>query len=220
MDQFASAHGIAGHVLSFDTRMLAWEAIPLPDIALVIANSGVPRQLSESDYNERQATCQQAVVILKQYLPHIRALRDVSVADFNRYASRLPATIQKRARHVVEECERVTRAVHCLKNKDLYGFGKLMLQGHASLRDLFEVSCPELDVLVDTASRLPGCIGARLTGAGFGGSTINLVEWDFVDDFIEKLKGAYKTRCSREADVFVTRAARGAWVEQLGDQQT
>ena len=213
MDQFASAHGVEDHALYFDTRSLEWQPIPLPaGTAIVIADSGVRRSLANSAYNERHAACEQAVALLKQALPGIRALRDVSPEQLKDYAQLLPAIIYKRARHVVEECTRVDQAALLLKQGDAPGFGRLMFEGHASLRDLYEVSCPELDRLVEIAASLPGCLGARLTGAGFGGCTVNLVEAEKAGAFVEGLKEGYQQSTSRQAQVYVCKASQGAHI--------
>ncbi len=213
MDQFASAHGVEGHAVYFDTRSLDWKPVPLPPgSVIVIANSGVRRSLAGSAYNDRRAACEEAVRGLQAHLPEIRALRDVSPADFERYAPTLRATAAQRARHVVYECDRVNRAMELLSAGDAAAFGQLMYATHASLRDLYEVSCPELDVLVETASRLPGCWGARLTGAGFGGCTVNLVAEEQAQAFIEGLKAGYVQAAGREAEVYLCRASQGAHI--------
>lgn len=214
MDQFASAHGVEGHALYFDTRTLEWRPIPLPKgTVIIIADSGVRRSLSSSAYNERRNACEQAVHLLRRDLPTIRALRDVTPEQFEALAPTLPEVVRKRARHVVEECARVEQAVVCLQAGDVAAFGQLMFAGHASLRDLYEVSTPELDALVEIAGGLPGCYGARLTGAGFGGCTVNLVAEELAEDFIQKLKAGYREATGREAQVYLCRASRAAHVE-------
>lgn len=214
MDQFASAHGMEGHALYLDTRILEWRPVPMPEgVAIVIADSKVRRSLTNSAYNDRRASCEEAVRILKKDLPEIRALRDVKPEQFYRLAGKLPEVTRKRAQHVVEECARVEEAIQKLEAGDSAGFGKLMYEGHASLRDLYEVSCQELDVLVDTASQLTGCIGARLTGAGFGGCTVNLVEESQAGAFIEQLKDKYFQATGKSADVYLCRASKGPQVK-------
>jgi len=216
MDQFASAHGVAGHALYFDTRSLDWEAVPLPPgIALVIADSGVRRSLSTSAYNERRAACEQAVQLLKQYLPAIQSLRDVSPVEFAAYGEYLAPEIRRRAEHVVKEIARVESAVTALKSGKKQSFGALMYSGHASLRDLYQVSTPELDALVAIAHDLLGCIGARLTGAGFGGCTINLVEESQASDFIQSLQQGYAAKTGRQAQVYLCRASNGAVADRV-----
>jgi galactokinase len=211
MDQFASAHGVAGHALYFDTRSLKWEPVPLPqDTVLVIADSGVRHSLTSSAYNERRAECEQAVEILQQDLPQIQSLRDVSPAAFDKYRHNLPPTVRLRAEHVINEIERVHSAADALRKGDKETFGGLMFAGHSSLRDLYNVSTPELDSLVEMAGDLPGCIGARLTGAGFGGSTINLVEGANSEDFIQGLEEGYLRKTGRTTKVYLCKASQGA----------
>jgi galactokinase len=216
MDQFASANGVEGQALAFDTRSLAWEAVPLPAHTLiVIADSKVRRSLATSAYNDRRAACEQALALLQPHLPGIRALRDVSPAEFERLADRLPELVARRARHVVQECARVAEALACLKAGDGVGFGLLMNAGHVSLRDLYEVSCPELDRLVEIASSLPGCLGARLTGAGFGGCTVNLVKENQAAAFVADLRETYIRSTGRQAEVYLCRASQGATVNHV-----
>lgn len=214
MDQFASVHGVEGHALYFDTRNLEWEALPLPtDAAIVIADSGVRRSLASSAYNERRAACEQAVEILRGYLPGIQALRDVSPVEYAAFSEYLPEVVRRRAEHVVREIDRVHAAVRALRQGRQQAFGAYMFSGHASLRDLYEVSTPELDALVAIAHDLPGCIGARLTGAGFGGCTVNLVEEDKAPEFIRGLETGYLARTGRQAQVYLCRASDGARVD-------
>ena len=216
MDQFASAHGQAGHALYFDTRSLDWRPLPLPaEVSVVVADSGVRRQLAASAYNERRAACEHAVAILQAENTAIRSLRDVSPGELARSQTKLPPLVYQRARHVVEEIERVDQASMLLQKGDLLGFGQLMLQGHASLRDLYQVSCAELDTLVEIATSLPGCLGARLTGAGFGGCTVNLVQSALVPDFMQGLLATYQQKTGRQGQVYACQASRGAYAERI-----
>lgn len=216
MDQFASACGVEGHVLYFDTRDLSWEALPmLPGIVIIVADSGVRRDLASSAYNERRATCLQVVDLLRNYLPDIHSLRDISPTEFAAYSVYLPSIVKRRAEHVVKEIARVQSAVCALRQADERSFGALMFSGHASLRDLYEVSTPELDALVEIAHGLPGCIGARLTGAGFGGCTVNLVEETKVEEFTAGLQSSYQERTGRVAEIYLCEASAGARVEIL-----
>ncbi len=211
MDQFASACGKEGHALYFDTRSLEWQPVPLPPgTAVVIADSGVRRSLATSAYNERRASCELAVALLRQHLPNIRSLRDVSSVEFAAYSEFLPPIVRKRAEHVVKEIGRVQDAVVALRRGDAQLFGGLMFSGHASLRDLYEVSCPELDTLVSLARQQPGCYGARLTGAGFGGCTVNLVNEANAQAFIQNLKDGYQKQTGRQAQVYLCKASAGA----------
>jgi galactokinase len=211
MDQFASACGQQDRLLVLDCRSLEYRSLPLPgDVALVIADTSVRRSLSTSAYNDRRAACEEAVRILKQDLPEIKALRDVSAADFTRFSAKLPAEVERRARHVVEEIERTKRAVDLLEAGDVPAFGHLMNECHASLRDLYEVSCPELDVMVRVAQSLEGCYGARLTGAGFGGCTINLVARERSEVFTRALAAQYESEAGRHPEIYICRASPGA----------
>ncbi|HEY71436.1 MAG TPA: galactokinase [Anaerolineae bacterium] len=211
MDPFSILHGVRDHALFFDTRTLDWEPVPLPaHVSLVVADSGVRRRLGGSAYNQRREACEQALRLLAKRLPGVHALRDVSLDDFREHEQALPPSLRPIAEHVVGECVRVLRAADLLKAEDAKGFGALMLEGHASLRDLYQVSSPELDTLVEIARELPGCLGARLTGAGFGGCTVNLVEAQTAETFIERLSSAYAQRTGGKADVWISRPVDGA----------
>ncbi len=211
MDQFASTCGVEDHVLCFDTRSLDWTALKLPPAtAIVIADSGVRRSLVSSAYNDRRAACEQAVELLRKHLPDIQSLRDVSTVEFAAYGPFLPAEIARRAEHVVKEIHRVDQAIIALKRGDAMMFGGFMYASHKSLRDLYEVSLPELDSLVEIARSLPGMYGARLTGAGFGGCTVNLVAENQAGQFIQGLQAAYVNKTGREALVYLCKASQGA----------
>jgi galactokinase len=213
MDQFASACGRQGHALLLDCRSLDWQPIPLPEeVSIVIADTSVRRSLVSSAYNVRRAACEQAVRILQEALPGIRALRDVRLEDYRRLESRLPEDIRKRARYIIEEMERMRTAPTLLRQGDLRGFGLLMNECHAGLRDLYEVSCPELDAMVEIAQSLPGCQGARLTGGGFGGCTVNLVDSTLAESFARELRTRYGNQTGKQAEVYICRAADGAQV--------
>lgn len=218
MDQFASACGVEGHALYFDTRSLEWQPVPLPpQAAIVIADSTMRRILTSSAYNSRFNECRHAVQILQQHIPGVTALRDVSPEQLRRCGHHLPEMTRMLAEHVVTEIARVQEAVPLLRAGDVEGFGRLMYAGHASLRDLYQVSIPELDLLVDLASRLPGCWGARLSGAGFGGCTVNLVDERRTDEFIAGLKQGYLEAAGKDAPVYVCRPSQGARVELIDD---
>ena len=211
MDQFASACGERDRLLHLDCRSLEWHTLPLPnDIAIVIADTKMRRTLTSGEYNKRRADCEEAVRILSEALPGIKSLRDVSVDAFNQHASRLPERVEKRARHVVEEIERSARAIPLLKEGNMEEFGKLINQCHASLRDLYEVSIPELDTMARVAQSLPGCYGARLTGAGFGGCTVNLVARESVDVFSKALAAGYEDETGFPPEIYICSASNGA----------
>ena len=216
MDQFASACGVEGHALFFDTRSLEWQPAPLfPATAIIVADSGVRHSLTTSAYNERRAACEQAVTLLKKYKPDIQALRDISPVEFAAYSTYLPETIRKRAEHVVKEIARVESALSALRRNDEQAFGALMYSGHASISKLYEVSTPELDTLVDLARNLPGCIGARLTGGGFGGCTVNLVHQEAAQKFMRSLEEGYTQATGRQAQAYLCHASQGATVQYL-----
>ncbi len=211
MDQFASIFGMTDYALCLDTRSLEWKPIRLPEhTTIIIADSQVRRSLAGSAYNERRKDCEESLKKLQELLPDIKDLRDVSVDQFQKLANYLPERQKKRARFVVEECARVTKAVDALEGKDARTFGSLMIECHQGLRDLYEVSCPELDILVETAIHLPGCLGARLTGAGFGGCTVNLVEEAQTESFINQLTEQYLQKTGKAASIYLCHASNGA----------
>jgi galactokinase len=211
MDQFASACGEADRLLYLDCRSLTWQTVPLPkNASIVVADTTIRRKLTSGEYNNRRNACEEAVRLLKADLPGITALRDVSVEAFNRFSSRLPVEVEKRARHVVEEVERSRQAIPLLESGNLAQFGKLMNECHTSLRDLYEVSCPELDVMTRLAQSLSGCFGARLTGAGFGGCTVNLVAQDQAGAFAKALAAGYESETGLHPEIYICRASAGA----------
>ena len=209
MDQFASACGKRDHALFLDCRSLQWRTVPLPqDVAIVVADTAVPRSLSESAYNERRSACEEAARLLGA-----RSLRDVSVSEFQRNKHKLPKLVARRAQHVVEEIQRTEQSIFLLQQGNVVAFGRLMNECHKSLRDLYEVSCLELDVMAEIARSLDGCYGARLTGAGFGGCTVNLVAQSAVEPFAKELADQYTRKTGKIPSVYICRAAEGAGVE-------
>lgn len=210
MDQFASACGVEGHALVFDTRSLAWRPVALPPgAAIVVADSGMRRTLATSAYNDRRAACEHAVAGLQKYKPGLRSLRDIDTVEFAAYQEYLPKEARLRAEHVVKEIHRVEQAVTALQRGDAHMFGGLMFAGHRSLRDLYQVSLPELDALVEIARGLPGIYGARLTGAGFGGCTVNLIDAAQAEAFIQGLQQGYRQQTGKEARVYLCHASAG-----------
>jgi galactokinase len=211
MDQFIATFGSAGHALMLDCRSLQYQLLPIPaDVRLVICNSMVKHELASGEYNRRRADCEAGVKILQQHLPKVRALRDVTLADLNQYSDLLPPQVNRRCRHVVAENQRVLAAAGALQSGDPARFGQLMYESHASLRDDYEVSCRELDLLADMASKCPGTYGARMTGGGFGGCTINLVRADSVGAFRSRITEEYRVATGRAPAVYVCSAAQGA----------
>jgi galactokinase len=201
MDQFASALGRAGHALFIDCRSLDYEPVPLPPgVAIVVIDSKVPRKLGETAYNRRREKCEEAARTLD-----VASLRDADEAML----TLLSGDVLKRARHVITENARVLAAVAALRSGDLPALGHLLGASHASLRDDFEVSTPELDLLVELAGGVDGAVGSRLTGAGFGGCTVNLVQEEAVERFKETVVTEYKQRTGLGAEVHVCRAVDG-----------
>jgi galactokinase len=213
MDQFSSAFGKQGHALSFDTGSLDWEPIPLPkDIAIVIADSGVRHTLVGSGYNDRRQDCEEGLRKLQEFIPDAKHLRDIQIEQFYTHKHLLNDRERKRVRFVIEEIDRVFQAVDFLKQGNVAAFGELMFATHAGLRDLYEVSTPENDTLVDIASKLDGCYGARITGGGFGGCTVNLVDESHVDSFISTLHDQYQNITGRSSDIYLCHASDGAQI--------
>jgi galactokinase len=211
MDQFVSCHARAGQALLLDCRSLEHSFIAIPTgAALVICNSMVHHSLAGSEYNRRRAECEEGVQVLQRLLPGIHALRDVDSAALQRYGSALSPVVYRRCRHVIAENKRVLQAFAALQTEDLDAFGELMYESHDSLRDDYEVSCPELDLLVRTAAALPGVYGARMTGGGFGGCTINLVRKEHADEFRTRIADEYRQATGLIPAVYVTEAAGGA----------
>jgi galactokinase len=212
MDQFIASLGQADHALLIDCRSLEPQAVPLalPGAVVLICDTRVKHELASSEYNKRRAECQQGVKLLKEALPDIRALRDVSVDQFAAHESRLPEIIRKRCRHVVTENDRTLAATRALARNDLAEFGRLMGLSHRSLRDDYEVSCPELDAAASVASSVAGVYGARMTGGGFGGCTVNLVAEGSVNAVSESLRTELDRRFGKRPELFVSRASDGA----------
>jgi galactokinase len=213
MDQMASTFGASGRALLIDCRSLAHETAEIPPgLRIVVANSGVHHELASSEYNRRRAECEEGVRILASLRPGVRALRDVTADDEARFFAQLPPVVRKRCRHIVSENARVLAAVKAMRAGDLARLKELMAASHTSLRDDYEVSCSELDVLVDLALGHPACRGARLTGAGFGGSTVNLVDAPSVGAFSDALAAGYRERTGRAAEILVFEPSAGAQI--------
>jgi galactokinase len=212
MDQFACLHGRADHALLLDCRSLDYEEVPLPSerVRVVLADTGMPRSLAASAYNERLRECAEGVARLRRWAPAVRTLRDVEPGLLSAHFDDLPPVVARRCRHVVSEIARVGQAVAALRAGDLAAVGRLLAASHESLRDDYGVSSPELDEMVDAALALPGVFGARLTGAGFGGCTVNLVAPPHLGEFCARLAEAYRARTGRTATLYVTRPADGA----------
>jgi galactokinase len=217
MDQFISCFGQANHALLLDCRTLAYETLPIPDAArIVICNSMVKHELAGGEYNRRRADCEAGVQLLQSNLPNVRALRDVDLRQLNQYSAEMPERIYRRCRHVVSEIARTLEAAAALKSGDLGLFGRLMYASHDSLRDDYEVSCHELDLLVELASKCSGVFGARMTGGGFGGCTVNLVAAEAVESFSSGIAQQYREATGKKPEIYVGTASDGA--EEVGAQ--
>jgi galactokinase len=211
MDQFISVFGRAGHTLMLDCRSLTYEALEIPaDTRLVICNSMVKHAHASNGYNQRRADCETGVGILRKHLPNVTALRDVTLAELDRFRSQLSEVVYRRCRHIISENQRVLDAAQALRSTDLNCFGQLMAQSHRSLRDDYEVSCRELDLLVEIATNSKGVYGSRMTGGGFGGCTITLLQAGAADEFQRGVKEAYKNETGIIPDAWVCSAAQGA----------
>ena len=214
MDQFVSCFGREGHALMLDCRSLRYRLLPLPEaVSVVICNTMVRHELSGTEYNTRRAECEHGVHLFSALSPQVRSLRDASPLQFNEHAGKLPENIRKRCRHVINENSRVESAAAALEAGDLAAFGRLMYESHCSLRDDYEVSCAELDLMVDLARKQTGVYGARMTGGGFGGCTVNLVKNDAVAQFKNRVAREYQQATGLAPEIFVTSAAEG--VEEI-----
>jgi galactokinase len=218
MDQFVSCHGRASHALLLDCRSLEHEYVKLPsDLQLVICNTMVKHALASSEYNTRRAECEEGVRILRIVFPEIRALRDVTLSQLEEHRRILPPKVIARCRHVITENARVKSAVEAFHRGDSKALRPLMQESHCSLRDDYEVSCQELDLMVEIASAQPGLMGARMTGGGFGGCTINMVESGAVADFKHKVAEEYSSRTGLVPEIYVSPASEGAQQMDLGE---
>ena len=211
MDQFIACFGKADHAVMLDCRSLESRALPLPDdVKLVVCNTMVKHELASSEYNARREQCEEGVRRLSQHLPNVNSLRDVAPDDVERFRAELGEVVFKRCLHVTAENYRVLKAADALRDRDLKTFGKLMYESHQSLRDDYEVSYKELDVMVDLAKPIKGVFGARMTGGGFGGCTINLVSVDAVDEFTQTIENGYAKATGKSPEVYICSAADGA----------
>jgi len=211
MDQFVSCLGKAGHSLLLDCRSLEFQLVQIPSgLSLVVCNTMTRHDLATGAYNTRREECEAGTRYLKKWNPAIRALRDVSLEFLELHLQDLPATIAKRCSHVVRENRRTLDAAEALTEGNLDRVAQLMLQSHESLRDLYEVSCHELDVMVESAEGLPGFCGGRMTGGGFGGCTVNLVRHENADEFATRISERYRNRTGISCQVYLCTAEDGA----------
>ena len=211
MDQFVSCMGKAGHAFLLDCRSLEFRFVPIPTgIRLVVCNTMVKHDLATGAYNTRRAECEEGARLFAKWDPAVRALRDVSVDLLDQHLHDLPPTIGKRCSHVVRENQRTLDAARLLTEGDLAQVGTLMCESHNSLRDLYEVSCRELDIMVDAAEGLAGFVGGRMTGGGFGGCTVNLVREENAEGFAKGIAERYLQKTGITAQVYLCIAEDGA----------
>jgi len=211
MDQLAACFGRAGHALAIDCRSLEYRPVPLAlgEATLLIANTLVRHDLAAGEYNKRRAQCEEGVRLFQSMRKEVRALRDVTPADLNAAADRLPPLVLRRCRHVVTENVRTRKAIAALERGQLEDVGRLMRASHASLRDDFDVSCPELDLLADVANGCEGVYGSRMTGGGFGGCTVTLLRRDSVEAVVATLTQEYERATGLTLEAYDCEAGPG-----------
>jgi galactokinase len=211
MDQYASVFGHDGAALQIDCRSLTHEYVGLPENVVILAvNSLVKHELGASAYRERVAECQAAVAAIQEFEPAVKSLRDVSVSLFERLQDSIPLLPRRRARHIVSDTQRVVDFAAAAQRQDLREMGRLFVASHRSMQYDYEISCEEIDFLVDTAIKLPGVYGARMTGGGFGGCTVNLVAPEAVEGFRATLSEAYLQRYGKTPVFYFCKPAAGA----------
>ena len=212
MDQFASLHGKAGHVMKLDCRSLEYEYIPFefPDYSIVLVNTMVSHSLAGTEYNIRRQQCEEGVAILKKHFPGIKSLRDVSYDQLAAHWQEMPPVIFDRCSYVVNENQRLLAGCEALKQGDLKGFGTMMYATHKGLSKRYEVSCKELDFLVDCSRNYKEVVGSRMMGGGFGGCTINIIENSGVENFATGISKAYEEQFNTIPEIYRTRIEEGA----------
>jgi galactokinase len=213
MDQFASVSGRSGHAILLDCRSLQMSYVALPEhVEIVICNTMVKHSIAAGEYNQRRTECEQCAKYFRSLGLEIASLRDLREEDFRQYGSGLGNVLGRRCRHVITENSRVVRVASALENKDLETVGRLMYESHASLRDDYEVSCPELNLMVDLAKSVRGVYGSRMTGGGFGGCTVSLVERESVERFKSEIAGKYEDATRNCPEIYVTTLVDGAGI--------
>ena len=219
MDQFVSCHGRSGHALLIDCRSLEYRALKIPArIRLVICNTTVKHKLHSSEYNVRRAECEEAVRLLSSKLRGISSLRDLTLNDLERNRGLLSDTLYRRCRHIITENQRVCSVAKLFEQGTTDGLREVMAESHRSLRDDYEVSSRELDIMVEIAARQTGVYGSRMTGGGFGGCTINFVDQDFAAEFQRSVSAEYQKATGLRPDVYVCEASQGAELVQPADE--
>lgn len=214
MDQFSSAMGKENHAIFLNCKTLDYELVPVElskhGIKIVVSNTNKKRSLASSKYNERRAECEAGLKILQKHIPDADCLGDISLGEFEKYEDKIEdEVIRRRVRHVISEDDRVKKSVEVLNNGDLEAFGRLMNESHDSLRDDYEVSCVELDTLVEEARKVDGVLGSRMSGAGFGGCTVSLIKDESVDKYIKQAGAAYREKIGYDADFYISEIGDG-----------
>ncbi len=219
LDQFASLNGTRAHAMLLDCRSLESKMLPFPSdkVAIVLCDTTIRRELVASEYNARRAQCEAAVATMKPYHPEITSLRDVSAEMLDMHESKMDPTTWRRARYVVQENERTLEAASALETGNHSRFGELMLQSHRGLQHEYNVSCEELDIMVELALPLPGLIGCRMMGGGFGGCTINLVEVGQVESFAAAMRESYLNMTGLNANIHVAGVEEGTYIVKVSD---
>ena len=212
MDQFASAMGKADHAVFLNCATLEYEHIPikLSDSCIVITNTNVKHSLGSSKYNERRAECEEGLNALKNVLPDITQLADVTIEQFEENKNIIKnETTRRRIKHIVYECDRVRKSAEAMKNNDVALFGHYMNESHNSLQYDYEVSCSELDYVVNMGRKIEGVFGIRMTGAGFGGCTVAIIKNDAVDKYVERIGVLFEEKFGHKASFYVTGTGDG-----------
>ncbi|MDR8392396.1 galactokinase [Aliifodinibius sp. S!AR15-10] len=221
MDQFVNIHGEDDHALKLDCRSLEYELYPFKqdDIHIVLCDTKIRRELATSEYNIRRKQCEKGVEILAQYDDSVESLRDVSLELLEAHEGEMEPVIYKRCRYVIEENNRVEQACSDLEKGDIERFGQRMYGSHHGLSNMYEVSCEELDILVEEAREIEGVLGSRMMGGGFGGCTINLVEKAEIESFSRTMKQRYNERLGREIEIYRTRIGAGAGIVEATQEK-
>jgi galactokinase len=217
MDQFINIHGKEKKVLKLDCRSLEYEYVPFEreDMRIVVCDTLVRRELASSEYNVRRAQCESGVALLAKYLPSVKSLRDATLEMLEAHRQELDPVVFKRCGYVVKENFRLLEACRALERNDFKAFGELMNGSHEGLRDEYEVSSPELDALVEAALKVPGVLGARMMGAGFGGCTISLVEVGAIPEFEAEASREYERAASKIPKIHVIKIEGGTHLIDL-----
>ena len=211
MDQFIACRGAENHALLLDCRSLEYRLAPIPpSVSIVIANTMVKHSVAGGEYGIRRAEVEEGTAILRSHRPEIELLRDAAPQDLEQWGAEMPDNVLRRCRHIITENLRTVAAADALATGNLKRLGDLMAAAHASYRDDFEASCEEADIMVEAAQHLPGLIGARLTGGGFGGCTVNLVQAGHAHDFAARLQDEYRMRTGIDAEIYRCHASAGA----------